>query len=108
MSSPELPPARRIVVTRPEPPAEETPTKGAPKLSKDEVRALLAVTSTQASPMKRAAKRGGILVIPTTILGVVLDLVFGDWGTLILLVIIAVGVYWSARPLFAKNRSDWG
>jgi len=95
-------------VTRPEPPSDE-PANGSPaKLSKDEVRALLAVTKVQASPMKRAAKRGGILAIPTTILGVVLDLVLGNWGTVILLVVIAGGIYWSIRPLFAKDRSDWG
>lgn len=94
-------------MTRPEPPSEEMPNES-PKLNPDEVRALLAVTKVQATPMKRAAKRGGILVIPTTIVGLVLDLVFGNWGTVILLVLIAGGVYWSVRPLFAKDRSDWG
>ncbi len=96
----------RIVVTRPEPPSEE-PAAGRPKLTQDEVRALLAVTKVRTSPVKRALKRGGVLVIPTTILGIALDLALGEWGTLVLLVVIAAGVYWSVRPLFASDRHEW-
>jgi hypothetical protein len=97
----------RVVVTRPEPPPEEPAPGARPKLTPDEVRALLAVTKVRASPLKRAAKRGGILVVPTTIAGIVLDLAFGDWGTIALLVVIGAGIFWSVRPLFAKDRADW-
>lgn len=103
----DAPPPRRIVVTRPEPPSDEPDPKSPPKLSKDEVRALLAVTKVRSSPTKRALKRVGILSIPTTIVGIALDLAFGEWGTLLVLVIIAAGIFWSVRPLFAKERNDW-
>lgn len=93
-------PRKPVVVHRPEPPADEDPKK----LSHEEVRALLAVTKTNRPDWARVAKRAGFGMIPTVIVGVVLDATMGWWGTPVLAV---VWIAWAAWPLARQGRDGW-
>ncbi len=95
-------PKTPTIATRPEPPSDDEPK--ALKLSKEETRALLAVTATQRPDWARAAKRAGLGVIPTALIGLLLDSVVG-WGATPVLVIILI--VWSAWPLFKQDRGGW-
>ncbi len=94
--------ADRPVVHRPEPPSDEP----APKLTRDEVRALLAVTATTNPPSRwgRAAKRGGLALLPTAILSTVLDAIVGWWS---IPIVVALAIAWSALPLLRQSRDGW-
>ena len=107
-------PAAPRVVRRAEPPpdtdgdtATATATKRpAPKLTPEEARALLAVTAVnRASPLSRAGKRGGIAVVPVTLLSIVFELVLGDYALAAILIVIVGALAWTAWPLL--RRSDW-
>lgn len=95
-----------VVVTRPEPPPDDdaplAPQR--PKLTQDEMRALLAVTQTTQTPLKRAARRGLLAFVPMTILSLVLDALIGWWSVPVLVVITAV---WATRPLWRQSREGW-
>jgi hypothetical protein len=103
-------PAPRVV-TRPEPPpdvADAPPPakKAAAKLTRDEVRALLAVTKTNAAPWRSVAKRGGLVTIPTTLIGLALDAVLDHHALAVTAVLGAVGLAWALRPLWKRSRDD--
>lgn len=92
----------RRVVHRPEPPSDEPP----PKLSREEVRALLAVTSTnaRASAWRRTARRGGVALIPTALASTLLDALLGWWS---IPVVVVIAVAWVAMPLVRQRRDGW-
>lgn len=104
------PARKRVVATRPDPPAEdlapEPSTKPPSKaqLSREEVRALLQVSAANRAPWRRVARRGGLAVLPTLVLGVVLDMLIGWWSTPVLIVIVTV---WAGWPLLRQDRSGW-
>ncbi len=94
---------RRVVITRADPPKDEP---GAPKLTREEMRALLAVEGTnRSSALGRVWKRGRMIVLPTGLLGAVVHWVLGvaePWASL---AVLAIAVSWVARPLL--RRDDW-
>ena len=98
-------PAERkpIVVARAEPMAEEqAPAK--PKLSPDEVRALLAVHEASRPTRGAAAwKRGRAIVIPTGLIGLAAHLFFGSWAPVVSIAATAAAIVWIARPLFRRD-----
>lgn len=91
-----------------EPIDDDVTNRGAAgKLSADEVRALLAVhEATRPVPWKRAAKRGGALLLPVSVASVVLDLVLGSYGIVATLVLVVASLAWAARPLLRND--EWG
>ncbi len=95
--------ADRPVVHRPEPPSDGAP---APKLTREERRAFLAVTATQPQPsrLSRAARRGGLALVPTAILSTVLDAIVGWWS---IPIVVALAIAWSALPLLRQSRDGW-
>ena len=98
---------KRVVVTRPEPPADEPEPKPKPKekLAPEEIRALLAVTTTtQRSPLRRSARRGLLAFLPTTILSIVLDSLIGWWS---IPVLVVLSIAWVAWPLVRQSREGW-
>jgi hypothetical protein len=77
-----------------------------PKLSPDEIKALLAVDGVvRPSPFARAAKRGGIVVIPTGLISLLLQLVLGEHAIWVIPLVILGAIAWTARPLF--RRDGW-
>lgn len=93
-----------VVVTRPEPPSDDPLAPERPKLTQDEMRALLAVSQTTQTPLKRAARRGLLAFVPMTILSIVLDALIGWWSIPVLVVIT---VAWASRPLWRQSRDGW-
>jgi hypothetical protein len=99
------------VVTRPEPPPDDADAaplakKAAPKLTRDEMRALMAVTKTNATPWRSVAKRGGIVSIPTGLIGLGLDAALDHHALAVTAVLGVVGLVWAARPLWKRDRGD--
>ena len=94
--------AERRVVHRPEPPSDEPATK----LSRDEVRALLAVTATntKSNAWSRVARRGGIALVPTAIVSTLLDALLGWWS---IPVAVVIALVWTAMPLLRQRRDGW-
>jgi hypothetical protein len=97
------------IVHRPEPPPDDDApgaaplAKPKPKLTPDEVRALLAVeTANRPTPLKRTVKRGVILV-PVGLLSLLFRVVFGEYAWIAETVITLAALVWIARPLFAKD-----
>ena len=98
---------KRVVVTRPDPPEDEPKPKpkSETKLSPEEVRALLAVTTAaQRTPLRRAARRGLLAFVPTTIVSVVLDSLIGWWSIPVLGLLTLAWVLW---PLLRQSRDGW-
>ncbi len=93
--------AERRVVHRPEPPSDERA-----KLSREEVRALLAVTATTSKngAWSRVARRGGIALVPTAIVSTLLDAVIGWWS---IPVVVVLAIVWAALPLVRQHRDGW-
>jgi hypothetical protein len=92
------------VVHRPEPPQDDEPK---PKLSREEVQALLAVTqatSKKPGAWSRTARRGGIALLPTAIVSTVLDALVGWWS---IPIVIALALAWAALPLIRQRRDGW-
>ena len=94
------PERKRVVVHRPEPPSDE----GKPQLTKDEVRALLAVTKVTRRPWGRVARRGAIAFVLTTLLSLLLDSWIGWWSIPVLAVL---AIAWTVRPLLQQSRDGW-
>lgn len=91
------------VVTRAEPPSDElAPPKPKPKLTRDEMRALLAVEGAKRPPWRRSLRRSAILV-PATIVAHILDIVLGSWSLAIMAVAFVAAFVWIARPLFRRD-----
>jgi hypothetical protein len=91
---------RRVVVHRPDPPDEEV----APKLSRDEVRALLAVARTTNGPSRRTLRRGGVALVVSALLSTLLDALLGWWS---IPIVVVVTLLWFAIPLVRQRRDGW-
>ena len=81
-----------IVVTRPESSDE------ASKLTRDEVRALIAVEAAKHQPWKSSLKRSGVLIL----VGLVSQ-VFGSYSLIVGSVLTIAALVWIARPLFRRD-----
>lgn len=94
---------RAVVVARAEPVTDDPP--GArPKLTPDEVRALLAVEGASRPTASGAAwRRGRIVVIPTGLIGLAAHLFFGSWAPFVSIAAVLGAIAWTARPLFRRD-----
>lgn len=94
-----------VEVSRAEPIAEEPPAAGAtPKLTADEVRALLAVEgANRPTPAGTAWRRGRVVVIPTGLISLAAHLFFGSWAPVVSIAAILGAIAWTARPLFRRD-----
>lgn len=96
----------RPIVHRPEPTSDDKPARPAdPKLTPDEVRALLAVERVTRSRWSRTAIRGGIIVLPTSLLSFVVDLVLGSYAPFVIALTVLGALAWVAWPLL--RRDEW-
>jgi hypothetical protein len=84
-------PARKIV-TRAEPPPDLDAPK--PKLTREEMNAMIAVTAAQHPPWKKSLKRSPIL-LPATIAS--------HWSMPLAAVLVIAALVWIARPLFRRD-----
>lgn len=99
------------IVTRPDPPPDEPDPpakpapKAAPKMSKEEIAALLAVTTTnEGKHRERVGARAKRAALPALLLSVLLGYAL---GTLASLLPIAIGIAYSAWPLVTQKKSGW-
>jgi hypothetical protein len=96
------PPARRIVVTRAEAPADEAPAK----LTKEEMQALLAVEGTnRPRPATAVWKRGRILLVPIVLIDLAAHAFLGGAAPFVSAAVTLAALLWTARPLF--RRDGW-
>jgi hypothetical protein len=107
----EAPPAK-VVVRRAEPPKEEeAPARAAPKLSREEVSALLATSGATPSWGARCGKRAAVIVIPVGLIRWGLVLVFGESAPIAATVLSGLcaiaALAWIAAPLWRQNREGW-
>ncbi len=91
---------RRVVVHRPESPDD----KVAPKLSREEVHALLAVTQTTNGARSRTLRRGGVALVVSALLSTLLDMLLGWWS---IPIVVVVALVWFAMPLVRQRRDGW-
>lgn len=92
-----------VVVARPAPIADETPP-AKPKLTPDEVRALLAVEgANRPTPAASAWRRGRVIAIPTGLISLAAHLLLGSWAPVVSIVAILAAIAWTARPLFRRD-----
>jgi hypothetical protein len=105
MASASLP----TIVARPEPPAESVPApRGQVRaaLSPAEIKALLEVgRELQTSRSQAVWKRGRRIVVPTGLVGTLIQVLLGDYALPLLLLLAIAAIGWTARPLVA--RDDW-
>jgi len=101
------------IVTRADPPPEaeeEFAAQEKPKLSHDEIKALLAVdksatlTRWNESSRRKATNRLAFAAFPTFFVSLVADKLFGWWGIPITL---ACGVLWALWPMRKQDREGW-
>lgn len=97
------------IVTRPDPPREEPDApaaapKPANKLSKEEIAALLAVSTTNQSRSSGVGSRAKRVALPVMILSTLLGYWLGTFGAL---VPIAFGIAYAAWPLVTQTKSGW-
>jgi len=100
-------PRKPVIASRPEPPPDERDRDVPPRragLTKEEMQALLTVTATNSRPWGRVARRAGIGLIPTAVVGLALDTWVGWWATPVLAVLLAA---WAAWPLLGQTRDGW-
>lgn len=90
------------MVSRPESPASPAEERGRPKLSPDEIRALIAVETAQHMPWKSSARRSVVLV-PIGFLGRLLYAVAGNDSLVVAVAIALLALVWIARPLFRRD-----
>lgn len=96
-----MPERKPVIVTRAEPPDELAPAQ----LSKEEMRALIAVTAvTHRTPWGRVARRGALVAVPAAAASMVLDALLGWWS---IPVIVVLAIVWTTRPLVRQNREGW-
>lgn len=94
----------RAVVMRPEPAPESRKLKAT--LTKDEVRALIAVgLEDQKSRASVVFGRARWIVVPTGIIGTLMDVFFGDYALVAILSMTATVILWTAWPLI--RRDEW-
>ena len=84
--------------------ATTTTPKPAPKLTREEVSALLAVEGAlRPTPLARVWKRGRIIIVPTGLIGFAGHSFIGGWADVLALVIAVAAILWCARPLFRRD-----
>ncbi len=113
--APDAPAPPKTVVHRAEPPKEEEAPiekgKAPPKLSREEVSALLATSGTNSSVAAQCGKRAAIVVIPIGLIRWGLVLLFGESAPVaaaILSGLCALGaIAWTAAPLWKQKRDGW-
>jgi hypothetical protein len=93
------PEASRKIVTRPDPPAASEPKAA---LTRDEMKALLAVTAAQRPAWRKSLWRSPILIV-TTIASHFLHMAFGSYAYGLDLVLFVATLAWMARPLFRRD-----
>jgi hypothetical protein len=101
ITAPKIP----TVVTRAEPPPEEEEENSSgekPKLSPDEIKALLAVHTTNGRTQTR--NRLIFAAFPALFVSVVADKLFGWWG---IPVTLAFSVLWALWPMRKQDREGW-
>ena len=95
-----------IVVVRPEPIADDQ-APAQPKLTSDEVRALLAVhEANRPAPAKGASaawKRGRVIVVPTGLISLAAHAFLGSWAPVVSIAAVLGAIAWTARPLFRRD-----
>lgn len=92
----------KLIVHRPEPVNDAKP----PKLTADEVQALLAVDHANRPNGGRTLwRRGRIAILPTALLQLAAHVFFGSAGIWIGFGVVVVAIVWCARPLF--KRDEW-
>jgi hypothetical protein len=89
------PPKAPIVVTRPEPPTSDA----TPKLTREEIRALIAVEGAKHPPWKSSVRRSPLLLI----VGLVSQ-AFGSYSLVVGTVLTIAALVWIARPLFRRDE----
>ena len=97
------------IVHRPEPPPDsDPPQKPKPKLTPEEVRALLAVGDATRDKTKAQVlwKRGRVILIPVGLIDLALHLLFGDYAIVPMILLGIASLVWTARPLFKKDGWD--
>lgn len=109
----------RAVVQRPEPTrdaASPVPAAGKPKLTQEEIAALLAVSSSAGSRQdeggpKKWNPRRAVVLVPIGLIDLLLDFVFDDaamtmrWALSIALFV--GGLVYVLAPLFRQKRDGW-
>lgn len=97
------PTPRPAVVHRP---AEQAEAGGPSHLSREEMRALIAVTAATApriTPRKRAWRRGRVILLPFGIAETAAHVLLGSAAPWVMTAFFLAGVAWVARPLLRKN-----
>ncbi len=102
------------VVTRPDPLVDEEPAPGGkkpmPKLSPEEVRALLATEGARSSALARCGKRAVILV-PVGLIRWGFAVVLGGYGEVAMMIVtiaLFAGAFaWMAAPLWKQSKDGW-
>ena len=96
------------IVHRPEPPPDSDSPPKKPKLSPEEVRALLAVGDATRDKTKAQVlwKRGRVILIPVGLVDLALHLLVGDYAYIFMILVTVAGIVWMARPLFRKEGWD--
>ena len=93
-----------VVVQRAEPvPESSDAKKAAPKLTPDEVRALLAVNEVN-RPKQAMLRRGKVIAVPTIVLSIVAHLFLSYWPIAVALLVVAA-VVWTIGPW--KKKDEW-
>jgi hypothetical protein len=88
-----------VIATRAEPPASEPEHV---KLTRDEVRALLAVQAARRPPWRSSLRRSAVL-FPAGLVAQGLHIVLGGYALPFELLVLAAAFVWIARPLFRHD-----
>lgn len=103
--TPTEPSRPKAMVQRPEPvPESKTGEAETPKLTPEEVRALLAVNEVN-RPKQAMIRRGKVIAVPTIILSVVSHIFLSYWYVAVGL-LVAGAVVWTVGP-WRKRRDEW-
>lgn len=103
------------VVVRPDPPApEEDAPAGAkkpmPKLSKEEVQALIATSTPEESSAAARSGKRAIILLPIGLLRSVFMALFAEWpvvGFVLTAAIVLGALAWISAPLWKQSREGW-
>lgn len=90
------------IVHRPEPAPDDVPK---PKLTPEEIRALVTVAKTSSrSGLATTGRRAAFAFLPVAIVSTLLDWLIGFWSVP---VVAALAIAWCARPLLRQGRDGW-
>lgn len=97
-------PKAAIVVQRAEPLPESRKEDPRPKLTPEEMRALLAVNEVN-RPKQAMIRRGKVIAVPTIILSIVSHIFLSYWYVAVG-VLVAFAVVWTVGP-WRNKRDEW-